>query len=148
MPVSYVDDWNEQQRKVAEKWREQSRTLHESLAEVRVRIATQGDELAVTTDAQGRVADLEIAPKALGLGNETLRRMLLQTIRQAQAEAARRAEGIVAEMSPEAAATLRAAQEFVGEDETPHARQDATAGQADPDDDEKRNDSSAWLRKD
>ena len=142
--MSYIDDWNEQQRKVAEEWREQSRTLRDSLAEVRVRIATQGDELAVTTDAQGRVADLEIAPKALSLGAETLRRMLLQTIRQAQAEAARQAEAVVAQTSPEAAATLRASREFVGEDEAPQAQPWANPAE---EVDEDWSDANYWLRR-
>jgi DNA-binding protein YbaB len=142
--VSYVDDWNERQSQTAEEWRRRSKALRDSLAEIRARIATQGEELAVTTDAQGRVADVEIAPKALGLGAETLRRMLLQTIQQAQAEAARRAEDLVAEMSPEAAAALRASREFVSEDAAPQPQPEAEP--VEEVDDEEWNDARSWLR--
>ncbi|MGV9612229.1 YbaB/EbfC family nucleoid-associated protein [Nocardia xishanensis] len=90
--MDYLDQWNEEQRRVAAEWRRRHASLQRALGQVTVHVGSRNGELGVTVDAHGKVTDLRLTPQALRLGEAQLRRTLLETIQRAQADAQRQAE--------------------------------------------------------
>ncbi|MDG3009013.1 YbaB/EbfC family nucleoid-associated protein [Rhodococcus sp. D2-41] len=90
--MSYLDDWNAEQRDIAAQWRQRHRSLQLALDGIRVRGSSPNGELGVVVDARGAVTDIRLSPQALRLGDDRWGRLMLQTIQRAQADAARQAE--------------------------------------------------------
>ena len=85
--VTYIDDWNAEQREVAARWREKHRALRSALADIRVRGISPKGELGVSVDANGKILDIRLTPQALRLGDDRLAQLLLKTVQRAQDDA-------------------------------------------------------------
>ncbi|MFI9506285.1 YbaB/EbfC family nucleoid-associated protein [Nocardia sp. NPDC052566] len=107
--MDYLDQWNEEQRRVAATWRHKNHALRQALDQVTVRASSRNGELGVTVNAEGGVTDLRLTGQALRLGEVQLGRVLLETIQRAQADARRQAEATARPYTddPDAAAALR-----------------------------------------
>ncbi|MFI6216261.1 YbaB/EbfC family nucleoid-associated protein [Nocardia brasiliensis] len=116
--VDYLDQWHEEQHRVAAEWRAKNRELQRTLAEVIVRATSRNGELGVTVDARGTVTDLRLTPQALRLGDVQLGRTLLETIQRAQSDAQRQSEAVVGPYmdDPSAAAAVAFVREVLRDD--------------------------------
>ncbi|WP_327110101.1 YbaB/EbfC family nucleoid-associated protein [Nocardia sp. NBC_01730] len=119
--MDYLDQWNEDQRRLVAEWKSKYQTLRHGLAQIAIRASSRGGELGVTVDAQGNVTDLRLTPQALRLGDAQLGRVLLETIQRAQSEAHQRAEATARSYTenPESAAAMKFIQNLLDPDNAP-----------------------------
>lgn len=115
--MDYLDQWNEEQRRVVAEWRRRNTSLQRALEQVTVHVGSRNGELGVTVDAHGKITDLRITPQALRGGEARLRRILLETIQRAQVEAQHRAEATIRPYidDPAAAAAMSFVREALGD---------------------------------
>jgi DNA-binding protein YbaB len=116
--MDYLDQWNEDQRRLVAEWKGKYQALRHGLEQIAVRASSGGGELGVTVDAQGNVTDLRLTPQALRLGEAQLGRVLLETIRHAQSQAHQQAEATARSFTdnPESAAAVKFIQNLLGPD--------------------------------
>lgn len=83
--------WEAEQRTALADMQRKIDAVQDAVARIRVRATSRGGELGVTVDAQGHVQDIQLTTRALQLGEKRLAQVLMDTIQQAEADAARQA---------------------------------------------------------
>ncbi|MFI6366894.1 YbaB/EbfC family nucleoid-associated protein [Nocardia sp. NPDC050630] len=118
--MDYLDQWNEDQRRLVAEWRRKHQALQQRLSQIAVRASSRGGELGVTADSRGTITDLRLTPQALRLGDAQLARLLLETIQRAQSDAHQQTESIARTYTdnPESATAMKFVQELLGPEST------------------------------
>ena len=86
-----LDSWENEQRAVLQDMQRKVDSVKAAVSRIRVRASSRNGELGVTVDAQGHVQDIHLTAQALRLGENHLAQVLLETIQQAETDAARQA---------------------------------------------------------
>ena len=77
---------------IARSWRQRGQQVQTVVAQISVKGSSRGGEVNATVDAQGKVLDIGITPYALELGSTRVSELLVEAIKRAQHDAARRLE--------------------------------------------------------
>lgn len=80
------------EREIIQTWLQRGRLVQARVAAIQARAVSRNGELGVTVDAQGRVSDVRLTPRALELGDVRLGHLLVETLQRAQADAAKQVE--------------------------------------------------------
>ncbi len=86
-----LGNWENEQRASLADMQRKVDAVRSALGRVSVRASSRNGELGVTVDAQGHVQNIRLTAQALRLGEKRLGQVLLETIQQAEADAAREA---------------------------------------------------------
>jgi len=77
---------------VARSWAQRGRQVQTAVAQIRAKGSSRGGEVNATVDAQGKVIDIGITSYALELGSSRVSELVMEAIKRAQDDAARRLE--------------------------------------------------------
>jgi len=77
---------------IARSWAQRGRQVQTAVGQIRAKGSSRGGEVNATVDAQGKVLDIGITPYALELGSTRVSELLVEAIKRAQDDAARRLE--------------------------------------------------------
>lgn len=100
--MTELDGWEDQQRNIIAEWQRKAGAVQAALAAIQVKASSRNGELGITVDAQGHVQHIRLTAQALGLGENRLAQVLLDTIHEAETEAARQATAAVKPLADEA----------------------------------------------
>jgi DNA-binding protein YbaB len=87
-PHQYVANFEQQLQRV----QQQADAIQAAFRESRTEVRSPDGAVTVTVASGGRIESLQLTPKAVDLGHTALGRTIMETIRRAQVEAARKIE--------------------------------------------------------
>jgi DNA-binding protein YbaB len=115
--VSEERDWLASQQETARVWHRTVASVTAGLQRLTIAKDSRNGEVGVTVDSHGRVQDIRLNRQALELRPEQLAQLILEIIKSAERDAAKRAADLSRPITgdPRVTETLRAANELLGQ---------------------------------